>query len=76
MIWRNIFYNQACIKDVKSPSSIDERCSGLRSSIASTQNETVHLFDESNKYVTTCFPEFDGINENPKGNIAFKTITH
>ena len=73
MIWRSICYNQACIKDVKSPSSMDEQCSGLRSIIASTQNETVHLFDESNKYATTCFPEFDGINENPKGNIAFKT---
>ena len=55
---------------------MDERCSGLRSSIASTQNDTVHLFDESNKYVTTCFPEFDGINENPKGNIVFKTVVH
>ena len=64
----SIYYNyQKCLIDTESPSSLDDRCQRLRSSIPSLQNSTVHLFDENKNYITTCYPIFDGISKEPKG---------
>ena len=58
---------QACITDQETPSSMDNRCKRLHSNVPSVQNSTVHLFDAATNYITTCYPAFDGTNENAKG---------
>ena len=55
------------MNDIASPSTLDDRCRRLHDGIPSVQNTTVHLFDENEIYVTTCYPEFDAVSKNPKG---------
>ena len=55
------------MNDIASPSNLDDRCRRLRDGIPSVQNITVHLFDENEIYLTTCYPAFDAVSKNPKG---------
>ena len=65
------YYFKSCITDKESPSSLDSRCKSLQSHVPLVQNSTVHLFNPNKVYLTTCYPAFDGLNENPKGTLLF-----
>ena len=54
-------YN-SCITSVPSPSSKDELCVKLRSKHPSLNNITVHIFDSTKKYKTTCYPLYESGN--------------
>ena len=60
---------QACILETESPSSLNDQCKRLHSSVPYVQNSTVHLFDGKNQYITTCYPAFDRSSKTPKGKL-------
>ncbi|CAB4056777.1 unnamed protein product [Lepeophtheirus salmonis] len=52
--------HRTCLKDVPNPSHRDKRCAILLNAFKD-KDRPIHLFDERDDYLTTCYPNIKGI---------------